>query len=199
MTVDGLNPVSSGPDKEPCPAGNVENLPAVQDKPKGKYYGGGAQKKEIDYHIFEELCKICCTEEEICSILGVSVTTLTARIKEHYFDEETGEPLTFRDVYKRYSNYGIASLRREQFASAINRQNTTMQVWLGKQYLGQRDKFDATSGGASIRPVQILVENPQTAVTLQETLDNIARERADTLKQGAAQAPPVSPDDGPPA
>ena len=31
------------------------------------------------------------------------------------------------------------SLRRAQFRAAIEDKNITMQIWLGKQYLGQRE------------------------------------------------------------
>lgn len=36
---------------------------------------------------------------------------------------------------------GLASLRRQQFKMAET--NATMQIWLGKQYLEQRDKLDS--------------------------------------------------------
>ena len=38
---------------------------------------------------------------------------------------------------------GKASLRRMQYGAA-NKGNVTMQIWLGKQYLGQNDKQEIT-------------------------------------------------------
>lgn len=81
-------------------------------------------KKEIDYKIVNSLGKIMCTEEEIANILNISVRTLQR-------DEE------FCRVYKKSLDEGKKSLRRYQFE--IAKTNPTMAIWLGKQYLGQRD------------------------------------------------------------
>ncbi len=92
---------------------------------------GGRPKKEIDYKIVEELSNIQCTQEEIASVLNISVRTLQR-------DEE------FCRIYKNGMDNGKMSLRRMQWAAA-NQGNTTMLVWLGKQYLGQTDKQDVTN------------------------------------------------------
>jgi hypothetical protein len=60
--------------------------------------------------------------------VGVSVDTL------HRHPE-------FAEVYKKGTEGGRKSLRRMQFESAT-KGNVVMQIWLGKQYLGQRDKLD---------------------------------------------------------
>lgn len=73
----------------------------------------------------EKLAHIQCTQTEIAATLGVSVDTLTRR-KE------------FAEVYKRGCEGGRKSLRRMQFEAA-SKGNVTMQIWLGKQYLGQTD------------------------------------------------------------
>jgi len=90
--------------------------------------------KEIDFNQFESLCKIQCTEAEICSVLDVTDKTLCKRLVEHY-------GAGFSEVYKKFAEFGKASVRRMQFRSAENG-NVTMQIWLGKQYLGQRDKTE---------------------------------------------------------
>lgn len=89
---------------------------------------GGRPKKVIDYKLVEQLGSIQCTQEEIASALDISVRTLQR-------DEE------FCRIYKSAMNDGRKSLRRLQWDAAHNG-NTTMLVWLGKQYLGQRDKRD---------------------------------------------------------
>jgi hypothetical protein len=99
----------------------------------------GRPKKEIDIKIFEGLCRVHCTEKEICSIVDCCEDTLNAWCKEHYQDDE-GNPLTFSDTYKKLSAKGNASLRRSQFKLA--EKNATMAIWLGKQYLNQRDSVD---------------------------------------------------------
>lgn len=85
-------------------------------------------KIEIDYNLCETLAKIQCTQEEIANVLGVSTRTLQR-------DEE------FCRIYKKGMEQGKMSIRRQQFKSAENG-NVTMQIWLGKQYLGQRDRSE---------------------------------------------------------
>lgn len=90
----------------------------------------GRPKKKLDKKVFEGLCEIQCTMLEICSVLGMTDKTLTRAIKEEY-----GE--SFSVVYKKFADNGKKSLRRYQFELA--KRNPTMAIWLGKQYLGQRE------------------------------------------------------------
>lgn len=55
---------------------------------------------------------------------------------ERWCKRELG--LTFADVYKKHSANGKISLRRNQFRLA--EKSAAMAIWLGKQYLGQRDE-----------------------------------------------------------
>jgi hypothetical protein len=48
--------------------------------------------------------------------------------------------MTFADTYKSKSQVGKSSLRRAQWNLA--QKNASMAIWLGKQYLGQRDIAD---------------------------------------------------------
>ena len=84
-------------------------------------------KKVIDYETIEKLASIQCTEEEIANFLNISVRTLQR-------DDE------FCRVYKKGMDNGRMSLRRTQYKLA--EKNTAMAIWLGKQYLGQRDIID---------------------------------------------------------
>ena len=90
----------------------------------------GRPKKEIDYDMVEKLANIQCTQEEIASFLGVSVRTLQR-------DEE------FCHIYKKGQENGKMSLRRIQYKLA--EKNTAMAIFLGKQYLGQRDNIEVQS------------------------------------------------------
>jgi hypothetical protein len=56
--------------------------------------------------------------------------------------------MTYSEAYKRFSEDGKKSLRRLQFDSA-RKGNVTMQIWLGKQYLGQRDRTEYTENVTS--------------------------------------------------
>lgn len=84
-------------------------------------------KFKIDYEAVEKLSAIQCTQQEIASFLGCSVDTLQR-------DE------TFCGIYKKGQESGRMSLRRMQFKLA--EKNPTMAIWLGKQYLGQRDNIE---------------------------------------------------------
>lgn len=83
--------------------------------------------------IFEELCRIQCTREEVCRVLGVTAPTLARLIEENY-----PEAPTWAEAFDIYSAEGRASLRRKQYEMAMAG-DRTMLVWLGKQYLGQTD------------------------------------------------------------
>lgn len=90
----------------------------------------GRPKKKIDKKIFENLCAIQCTEDEICYVLEVSDKPLNNWCKETY-----GE--NFSDVFKAKRGKGRVSLRRTQWNMA--KKSVPMAIWLGKQYLGQHE------------------------------------------------------------
>ena len=87
-------------------------------------------QERIDKRQFETLCGMQCTEEEICSVFEVSKDTLLRWCKNTY-------EMDFADVFKEKRAYGTASLRRTQWRMA--EKNVAMAIWLGKQYLGQRE------------------------------------------------------------
>ena len=95
-----------------------EDKTVAQEKVKGR------PKKVIDVEILKNLCEIQCTIKEIAQVLGVSTDTL----QRNYKDEiATGKTL------------GKIALRRAQYRNAIEKNNITMQIWLGKQILNQAD------------------------------------------------------------
>lgn len=103
----------------------------------------GRPQKPFDKGTFERLCEISCTKEEVASVFSMSEDTVERRVAEEY-----GE--TFAVVYKRFQGIGNQSLRRMQMQSA-QKGNVTMQIWLGKQRLGQVDKQEVEhSGGVTI-------------------------------------------------
>ena len=101
----------------------------------------GCPPAEIDYEACKELAKIMCTQSEIAAVIGVSLSTL-----EH--DQE------FLRIHKEGMEQGKSSLRRMQYKSAEDG-NVTSQIWLGKQYLGQRDKSEISGDGGG--PVVLAV------------------------------------------
>ena len=97
-------------------------------KPTGK--PNGRPPKEFCQKTFEGLCHVWCTWEEMENILGARRETISSWCERTY-----GE--SFSTVYKRFSDGGKASLRRNQLQ--LSKKNASMGIWLGKQKLGQRD------------------------------------------------------------
>tara|TARA_Y100000310_G_C20481358_1_gene714821 strand:- start:311 stop:754 length:444 start_codon:yes stop_codon:yes gene_type:complete len=97
------------------------------NEPKSK---GGRPKAEIDFTAVERLAGIDCTEPEISAVLGISYSTWKRHKKA---DPQLSEAIT------RGRNIGKMSLRRLQWETAQGG-NPAMQIWLGKQRLGQSDK-----------------------------------------------------------
>lgn len=93
-------------------------------------------RKEIDQKQFENLCGLQCTLEEICGWFDVTDKTLDGWCKRTYGS-------SFSDVFKEKRGAGKISLRRAQFRLA--EKSAAMAIFLGKQYLGQKDVVDVTS------------------------------------------------------
>ena len=91
----------------------------------------GRPRKEIDQRQFEGLCGLQCTVEEMCGWFGVSPKTLYSWVKRTY-----GE--NFSTIFSQKRERGKISLRRSQWRLA--EKNASMAIFLGKQYLGQRDQ-----------------------------------------------------------
>lgn len=90
---------------------------------------------KIDHEQFENLCFIQCTLDEIAGWFKCSGDTI-----ERWCMREYG--IRFADAFKKYSQGGKISLRRSQFKLA--EKNAAMAIFLGKQYLGQKDIPDVS-------------------------------------------------------
>lgn len=90
-------------------------------------------RKEIDQTQFENLCGLQCTLEEICGWFDVTDKTLDGWCKRTYH-------ASFSEVFRQKRGAGKISLRRSQWRLA--KKNATMAIFLGKQFLGQRDSVD---------------------------------------------------------
>jgi hypothetical protein len=99
----------------------------------------GRPRKTIDYKLVWDLASIMCTQEEIAGILKVSVDTLQRSQK-------------FSGMYKKAQETAKSSLRRAQWRAA-DKGNTGMLIWLGKQYLGQKDKSEQEITGKDGQPM----------------------------------------------
>ena len=90
----------------------------------------GRKKINIDIETFEKLCKMQCTENEICSWFSCSDETLNSWCKRNY-------GRTFQQIYSEKRESGKISLRRTQWKLAES--SAAMAIFLGKNYLGQTD------------------------------------------------------------
>ncbi len=89
----------------------------------------GRHRKEVDLEKVENMASFACTQEEIALECGFERTLFHSR----------------RDVREAYTNgfnKAKTRLRVAQFKAATAG-NTTMMIWLGRQYLGQKESFDA--------------------------------------------------------
>jgi hypothetical protein len=82
--------------------------------------------KDIDPEIVYRLACLQCTSREIADVVGVSHNTICKK---------------FGDLIEKGQNVGRKSLRRAQFEKALGGSDR-MLVWLGKQYLGQKETPD---------------------------------------------------------
>ena len=94
----------------------------------GHRAGAGRKRIEIDLVQVEKLCVLQCTNAEIAAFFNCTERTIEKRSKE----------AAFQEAMERGRAKGQLSIRRSQFR-LLEAGNATMAIWLGKQYLGQRD------------------------------------------------------------
>lgn len=124
----------------------------------------GRPKKVIDLKFLENLCKINCTKEEIAAVFEISPDTIENRIQQEF-------GVSFSVFFKRHQGEGKMSLRRMQWASA-RKGNVTMQIWLGKQYLGQSDKVESLPA-VDVPPIRVIFQDVPADVLDPKKQDNL--------------------------
>lgn len=100
---------------------------------------------EFDWGEFKSLCKLQCTLIEIAGWFKCSEKTIERACKRE-------QEMSFVDYYKKHSQEGKISLRRQQYKKAMEG-NITMLIWLGKQMLGQADKSEILQ-----KDIQIIID-----------------------------------------
>lgn len=128
---------------------------------------GGAPEKPVNWDTVKKLIGLGCTGKEIAGFLDIGYSTLARRCKDHY-------GVAFDDYIKSNKAAYRVSLRRAQYLSAMGEKTTvrkrvtyidpnrghveevteqevyltppsiTMQIWLGKNELGQTDRQEIT-------------------------------------------------------
>lgn len=94
----------------------------------------GRPQKMIDQEQFEKLCGLQCTLDEFCCYFDCDDKTLEKWCKNTY-------KMNFSEIFKIKKGKGKISLRRKQFEVALSG-NPTMLIWLGRNMLGQTDKYE---------------------------------------------------------
>lgn len=94
-------------------------------------YEGSLPEKEIDLSQVLYWMELQATADEIAGAFRVTDCTLNKRLKEAF-------GCGFQELSKRVGGQGKLTLRRMQFRLA--EKSATMGIWLGKQWLGQKDR-----------------------------------------------------------
>ena len=109
-----------------------------------KRQGAGRPKIIVDIEILKNLASIGCPDYEIASVLNVSARTL----KRNY-----------AEIIEQYKEKGKASLRKKMWDKAVKKDNTNMQIWLSKNYLGMKDRTQTES---VVEPLPLIIEADKT-------------------------------------
>jgi hypothetical protein len=88
-------------------------------------------RKPVNFQLFEDLCALQCTQQDICHVMKIDEKTLCKAVLNNY-------KIPYSQAYKNYSEMGKCSLRRNQFN--LSKTNAAMAIFLGKNWLGQTDE-----------------------------------------------------------
>ena len=125
---------------------SIEEMIINGDKPEKKM---GAPVKEMDLKQVELFGRFRATYKTMAAWFGVNKDTINERMNDEGSD--------FSVHYKK----GMADLQlrlsEAQIETALVDKVPSMQIWLGKQHLGQRDKQDVENSG-TIKTVTIVEE-----------------------------------------
>lgn len=106
----------------------------------------GRPRKEINWPEFDKLCELQCTLNEIASWFECSPDTIERAVKREY-------KTNFAEYYSQKAEKGKISLRRKQWQVALSG-DKTMLIWLGKQYLDQRERASHELSGPNGKPIE---------------------------------------------
>jgi|GEM_PF-634443 len=93
--------------------------------------------KPIDFEAVLHWMDLGATAEEIAGAFRVGVRTLDRRLQEH-----TG--MGFGELKEKVCGAAKIALRKNQFN--LTKTNATMGIWLGKQWLGQKEEPKTIEG-----------------------------------------------------
>ncbi len=117
----------------------------------------GRKPVEIDLAQLERLCAMHCTDQELADWFAVSTRTIENRRKR----------AEFAQAMQRGYSKGRISVRREQM-KILENGNASMGIWLGKQFLGQRDVITNEHVGSDGGPIRVAVKPDLSRFTNEE-------------------------------
>lgn len=114
----------------------------------------GRPTTNFDIRAFQDLVGLGCSQEEICWYFRDETGRVANRDTLSRWCERTFG-CNFREYFKQ--NGGMAlkiKLRRNQFK--LSEKSAAMAIWLGKQYLGQRETIEVEDSEALKKAREIL-------------------------------------------
>ena len=108
---------------------------------------GQGVKAEIDWKTAAALAECQCTQAQIAHALRVAVSTLVAAVEREW-------SMKWEEWYTQFASNGLTSLRQAQFKTAVEDGNVTMQIFLGKNLLGQSDHRNLELTGKNGGPIE---------------------------------------------
>lgn len=119
-------------------------------------------RADIDWKKVDKYLQAHCDGAGIAGLLGIDPETLYRACQR---DHKIG----FSEYAAQKKGEGKELLKAKQFETAMSG-NVSMQIWLGKQYLGQRDKSDVEQSGTSTQ-INVIVDSVETADELKKLID----------------------------
>ena len=90
---------------------------------------GTSKVKAVDRELVWKLASMMCTIKEIADVVGLAENTVSKK---------------FGDLIEKGRSQGKKALRRAQFEKAVADKDPRLLIFLGKQYLGQKDSPEDT-------------------------------------------------------
>ena len=115
-----------------------------------KRQGAGRPKIIVDLEILKNLASIGCPDYEIASVLNISARTLHRN---------------YAEIIDQYKEKGKASLRKKMWDKAVKKDNTMMQIWLSKNYLGMKDRTQTES---ITEPLPLIIDGKAEDVEVED-------------------------------
>lgn len=138
----------------------LEQRPELVDLTTTRY-SGGRPTKIFNLHAVQRLAAMQCSLSMIAAFFEVDLSTIKKRKRD---DAE------FRAAFEHGREQGKVTLLEKQWRATDN--SPAMLIWMGKNYLGQRDRGTIEHTGEGGGPIQF----QQAQVTLIEKLKSLESE-----------------------